>query len=217
MEYYIFHNGGTLSSTDVAQCTEIEQLTLGVTMARSVRKHWVMADSLIFTQREWRLAYRVALRVVKAPDQAEDVAQDALLQAYAARDSFAGRAKPDSWLYRITYNTALSHLRRPFARRYCSADVNETMDAAVNAAPANDSPEQQAAANQLAGYLDSCLSTLRPEDRLAFTERFLLGTTERELGQILGVSTNAAKQRAFRARRAVRSCMGATETAGESI
>lgn len=172
---------------------------------------------LTFGEREWRLAYRVALRVVKVPDQAEDVAQDALLQAYAARDSFAGRAKPDSWLYRITYNTALSHLRKPFARRYSSADVHEAIDAAVTSAPANDSPEDRAAANQLAGSLDSCLRAMRPKDRLAFTERFLLGTTERELGQILGVSTNAAKQRAFRARRAVRSCMSTRECIGESI
>ena len=62
-----------------------------------------MQDStaaLHFGDREWQLAYRVALRVLKAPDQAEDAAQDALLNAYAARESFAGRARPDSWLRR---------------------------------------------------------------------------------------------------------------------
>jgi len=163
------------------------------------------ASQLAFGEREWQLAYRVALRVVKAPDQAEDIAQEALLHAYQARHSFAGRAKPASWLYRIAYNTALTHLRKPFARRYASTDVFRAMDDVATRQPANDSPEEAAMAEQLADTLRECLAEMRDKDRVAFTERFLLGTTERELGEILGVSTNAAKQRAFRARRTVRS------------
>jgi len=164
------------------------------------------SNSLSFGKAEWQLAYRVALRVLKSPDQAEDAAQDALLNAYNARDSFAGRAKPQSWLYRIAHNTALSYLRKPFHKRQSGADVFQLLDGAghgLRGEPANDSPEDEAAANELADSLGTYLSDLRPQDRLAFTERYLLGTSERELGQILGVSANAAKQRAFRARRAV--------------
>ncbi len=167
-----------------------------------------MNGTLSFGQREWQLAYRVALRVLKTADQAEDAAQEALMNAYAARESFAGRSRPDSWLYRIAHNTALSHLRSPFKRRYTSADVNQALDdgsSCTRDAAAPSSPEHTAIANELADRLGTCLDGLRPKDRLAFTERFLLGTSERELGQMLGVTTNAAKQRAFRARRAVRS------------
>lgn len=165
------------------------------------------AGSLYFGQREWQLVYRVALKVLKVPDQAEDAAQDALLSAYMARDSFAGRAQPDSWLYRIAFNTALSHLRRPFRRRYVGADVFQTLDERA-ADDQRTSPEDSAMANELADSLGKCLSQMRPKDRQAFTERFILGTSEKELGTMLGVSTNAAKQRAFRARRSVRSCIG---------
>ncbi len=165
----------------------------------------MMSATLSFGQREWLLVYRVALRILKVPDQAEDAAQEALLSAYTARESFAGRARPDSWLYRIAHNTALTHLRKPFARRYAATDVYEAIDTRSSGQPADSSPEKHAIARQLASRLDDCLSGLRHEDRIAFTERFLLGTSERELGEILGVSTNAAKQRAFRARRAVRS------------
>lgn len=159
-------------------------------------------------EREWRLCYRVALRVLKAPDQAEDAAQEALLRAFAARRSFRGRAAPDSWLYRIAFNAAVSHLRRPFTRRRSGDDVDRVLDDAGRQA-GGDSPETMAAAHQLAGSLEQCMRHMRPLDRLAFTERFLLGTTEKELGRLLGVSTNAAKQRAFRARRTVRTCMRA--------
>lgn len=172
-----------------------------------------MDAKLTFGPAEWRLAYRVALKILKTPDQAEDAAQDALLSAYRARDSFAGTAAPASWLYRIAYNTALSYLRRPFARRYSSADVFQLIDDRAHgdpSKPANDTPEQSAITNQLATRLDQCLGTMRHKDRVAFTERFILGTSERELGRMLGVSANAAKQRAFRARRAVRGCLDPT-------
>jgi RNA polymerase sigma-70 factor (ECF subfamily) len=174
-----------------------------------------MNNELSFGTKEWQLAYRVALKVLKAPDQAEDAAQDALMNAYTARHTFAGRAKPESWLYRIAYNTALSYLRRPFAKRYTSADVFQLVDERAHLEPGSppiDTPEGTAIAEQLATSLGSCLSTMRKKDRIAFTERFIHGTSERELGEMLGVSANAAKQRAFRARRAVRSCISCRET-----
>lgn len=177
-------------------------------LARSMRISRLMTTRLSFGKREWLLAYRVALKILKAPDQAEDAAQDALLSAFTARRHFAGRSRPESWLYRIAHNTALTHLRRPFARRYDAADVFATID--ERCSDGRPSPENHAYAREIAARLDVCLHRLRHEDRIAFTERFLLGTSERELGEILGVSTNAAKQRAFRARRAVRS--GIAET-----
>ena len=166
-----------------------------------------MGTMLSFGHHEWMLAYRVALKVLKAPDQAEDAAQDTMMNAFVARQSFAGRSHPESWLYRIAHNTALTHLKKPFTRRYDPADVftalQERQVREIESEPP--SPEETAIGNQMAASLERCLDRLRTKDRIAFTERFLLGTTERELGEILGVSTNAAKQRAFRARRAVRS------------
>jgi RNA polymerase sigma factor (sigma-70 family) len=169
-----------------------------------------MTETLNFGKDEWQLAYRVALKVLKTPDQAEDAAQDALLSAYRARDRFAGNSKPASWLYRIAHNTALSYLRKPFVKRYAAVDVAQVIDSLGSRdemVPANESPEEVASARELATSLDNCLDCMRPKDRVAFTERFILGTSERELGRMLGVSTNAAKQRAFRARRAIQSCV----------
>ena len=166
-----------------------------------------MTATLTFGHSEWNFAYRVALRVLKAPDQAEDAAQEALMNAYKARHAFSGRSKPASWLYRIAYRVALSHLQRPFPRRYSSADVCQAIENKRQAEPRHDSPEERAVAAQLAERLGDCLDGLSTKDRVAFTEKFLRGTSESELGKMLGVSANAAKQRAFRARRAVRAYM----------
>lgn len=162
-----------------------------------------------FGEDEWQLAYGVALRILKTPDQAEDAAQDALMRAYRARGSYSGRARFSSWLYRIAFTTALGYLRQPhYRRRYRPAnDVGEAAEL-IESLPSTDEPlDAQAATQQLAQCMEGCLDKLRPLDRLAFTERFLHGTSERELGEKLGVSTNAAKQRAFRARRAIRECI----------
>lgn len=156
-----------------------------------------------FGHKEWMLAYAVALRVLKAPDQAEDAAQESLLRAYRFRAKFSGTSRFESWLHRIAFTTALGELRRPHRKRYGrlpggDADPFDTL-------PSNsESPEELANAHQLGAELEACLAELSDADRTAFVERFLRGTTERELGEMLGVSTNAAKQRAFRARRAVR-------------
>lgn len=168
-----------------------------------------------FGSEEWRLAYGVALKILKAPDQAEDAAQEALFRAYRARESYAGKARFQSWLHRIAYTTALSFLRKPHYRRYqslTSAD-NRHADVAQFESP-NGSPEDSATASQLASRLEGCLDNMRELDRIAFTERFLLGASERELGEKLGVSVNAAKQRAFRARKTVRQCMQAKRLGG---
>jgi len=166
-----------------------------------------MGNDPRFSADEWRLAYRVALRILKAPDQAEDAAQDALLRAYRARDAFSGKARFESWLYRIAFTTALSHLRRPHYRAHYKA-ANDGGEDALARLPSNEeTPAEIASASEVATCVEGCLDTMRPLDRIAFTERFIHGTSERELGQLLGVSTNAAKQRAFRARRTMRACV----------
>lgn len=203
-----FWNGSTSSWNPKAPKPEARPAG---TIPATNRLQMSPSPAIRFTEREWQLVYRVALKVLRTPDQAEDAAQDALLRAFRARARFAGRAKPDSWLYRIAFNTALAHLRRPFSRRYIGDDVNRVLDESGARACPNDCPEQTARANQLAGSLRVCMSDMRHEDRIAFTERFILGTSEKELGAILGVSANAAKQRAFRARRRLRSCLAEWE------
>ena len=167
-----------------------------------------------FGLREWQLAYGVALKVLKAPDQAEDAAQEAMLRAYCARHSFSGAARFESWLHRIAFTTALSVLRKPYYRRYqAPARGSDWHSELANLEAPGQSPEDDANSSQLVECLMGCLADMREIDRRAFIERFVLGTTERELGEMLGVSTNAAKQRAFRARRAVRRYMIARRSA----
>jgi RNA polymerase sigma-70 factor, ECF subfamily len=55
---------------------------------------------------------QLAFRYTRNREDAEEIAQDVLLKVYRKIDSFRGDAALSSWIYRITFNTAMSRLRR---------------------------------------------------------------------------------------------------------
>jgi RNA polymerase sigma-70 factor (ECF subfamily) len=55
--------------------------------------------------------YQLAFRYLKNREDAEEVAQDVLLKVYQKIDAFRGDSALSSWIYRITFNAAMSRLR----------------------------------------------------------------------------------------------------------
>src|ERR671915_550143 len=55
--------------------------------------------------------YQLALRHMKNREDAEEVTQDVLMKVYRKVGAFRGDAALSSWIYRITFNTAMSKLR----------------------------------------------------------------------------------------------------------
>jgi RNA polymerase sigma-70 factor (ECF subfamily) len=56
--------------------------------------------------------YRLALRLLKNPAEAEDVVQETFLSAFRGISRFDGRSTLRTWLYRIAWNAAMMRLRR---------------------------------------------------------------------------------------------------------
>src|SRR5919112_3979084 len=69
---------------------------------------------------------QLAFRYVKNWEDAEEVAQDVLLKVYRKIDAFRGDAALSSWIYRITFNTAMSRLRTARASRTAEQQRPET-------------------------------------------------------------------------------------------
>src|SRR5881394_1629841 len=55
--------------------------------------------------------YQLAFRYLRNREDAEEVTQDVLFKVYRKADSFRGDAALSSWIYRITFNTAMSRVR----------------------------------------------------------------------------------------------------------
>jgi len=75
-------------------------------------------------------SFRAAYRVLRDPEQAADVLQEALIKAYKGLDQFESRSSFYTWLYRITVNLALDRRRR--AKRIPSVEWDETVARSVD-------------------------------------------------------------------------------------
>jgi RNA polymerase sigma factor (sigma-70 family) len=58
------------------------------------------------------MAYNISLKLVRHPEEAEEITQDSFIKAYRSLRGFKGDARFSTWLYRIVYNTSISHLRK---------------------------------------------------------------------------------------------------------
>ena len=88
----------------------------------------MVADFNQVVERHSDLVYNVALKMMGRPEDAEEVAQDALLSAYRAYGRFRGDSKITTWLYRITVNAALMRLRKEKKERSLTRTGLEDVD-----------------------------------------------------------------------------------------
>ena len=68
-----------------------------------------------------KAVYTLAARIAGCTEDAEELTQDIFLKAFSSLDRFGGRSSFSTWLYRIAYNTAVSHARRT-RPKHCGID-----------------------------------------------------------------------------------------------
>jgi RNA polymerase sigma-70 factor (ECF subfamily) len=147
--------------------------------------------------------YRLALRMLGDPDEAEDVLQETFINAYKSMSRFEGRSKLGTWLYRIASNQALMRLRKHHPD---TLSVDETVeDEAGAAAPLELTdwcclPEAEFMTGEAQAQLDLAIEQLSPPLRWTFVLRDLQALSTRETAEILGISESAVKTRLLRAR-----------------
>lgn len=140
-------------------------------------------------QRHINLVYSAALRQVRSPELAEEVAQSAFTDL--ARN--AKRLAPDTiltaWLYQVTRRTAIDVVRRESRRQ-----LREQIATEMNAMNATTDDW-----NQIEPLLDEAMEALDATDRSAVLLRYFENRSFREVGERLGASDDAAQKRVSRA------------------
>lgn len=142
--------------------------------------------------------YAHAVRFFGDRSVADDVVQEVFIKVYRGLDSFDGRSKFTTWLYRITRNVCLDQVR---AGRHRPVPV-DPLDVAV-AAP-GDLSDQVA----LSTAVEHAMRALPPEDRDALSAIAVFGLSYEQAGVVLGVPSGTVKSRVFRARRALAATLG---------
>ena len=156
---------------------------------------------------EREYVFSIAMRYVRDEIEADDVTQEAMLLAHRHRDSFAGRSRYSTWLYRVAATTALMHLRKKRRLSRESANVDEVVSRVLSD-PAS-SPEDRVAARQELHAITGALARLAPKYRDVFLLRYRDGKSDAEVAETLGLSLTAAKTRAYRAKAKIRERLAA--------
>jgi len=156
---------------------------------------------------------RLALNLLRSPEDARDIYQEAFLRVYRNLDRFRFDCGFQTWLYRIVTNLCLDHLRKRKVRREEST-VQETaggtrdrMDSVAEERVEGD-PERRIYSRQLQSRIGEVLSGLTPRERMVFEMRHYQGMRLRAIGEALGTTEEAAKNCLFRATQKMRTALG---------
>lgn len=156
----------------------------------------------ILMRRHNERVYRAARAILRDDAEAEDVMQQAYVNAYAHLRQFDGRAKFSTWLLRIAVHEALARARR--RQRYTSMDPQNAASPPVVPVSAEPDPERLALARELGEFLESAVDRLPDGAREVFMLRQVEGMSTEETADVLGVTEAVVKTRLSRAKRAIR-------------
>jgi RNA polymerase sigma-70 factor (ECF subfamily) len=156
--------------------------------------------------------YRLALKMLADPQDAEDVLQETYLQAYRHLSGFDGRARLTTWLYRIAVNQALMMIRK---RRPGQVSIDEPLQGEEGEGEPLQIvdwcclPEEELLSAEGQVHLDRAVEKLPESLRVVFLLRDIEGLSTRETAGVLDLSETAVKTRLSRARLRLREDLSA--------
>jgi RNA polymerase sigma-70 factor (ECF subfamily) len=151
-----------------------------------------------------RRAYALALGVVRHPDDALDVVQDAFIKAHKYLDKFEGNSSFYTWLYRIVMNLAIDHLRKH--RRVKPVELDESKledggDDSLIPRILGGNPGRALMDKEIRARIDQALAELSDNHRAVLVMRELEGLSYEEMAQAMDCSKGTIMSRLFHARK----------------
>jgi len=134
--------------------------------------------------------YSICYRFTRNDADARELTQDVFIKVHRNLRKFNERSKFFTWVYRITVNTCISFKRR-----------NRALPPFLEAEPRRDPVGQRV---RLKVAIDDALRRLPDRQRMAFILRHYQGYTFDEIGDIMGITTGAAKANHYQAVRKLR-------------
>ncbi len=148
---------------------------------------------------------QLALRYVKNWEDAEEVTQDVLMKVHRKIDLFRGDAALSSWIYRITFNTAMSRLRSSRQNRQTEVHATDTSSSQPERMPAEPADwsglaDDQVLRAQMRDRLIASLAHVPTVYRVPVILRDIQGLSTEEASAVLKVKPQTLKSRLHRGR-----------------
>ena len=140
------------------------------------------------------IVFSIALKVLRNREEAEEMAQESFIKAYKSLHTFKGNAKFSTWLYRITYNTCISEVRKKKVKFVSTDDIQVSEE--IEEMNFDGIPEENRAK-----YVKAALEKL-PEDEYTMILFFYFeDKSVEEIGDIMKMTESNVKVKLFRARK----------------
>jgi RNA polymerase sigma-70 factor (ECF subfamily) len=162
----------------------------------SVKKGNIQAFSFL-VEKYQRMIYTLALKLMKKPEDAEELAQDTFVKAYQKIDSYEGKSKFSTWLYTIAYNSCISELRK---RRIEFKSLDDRQVTAEDEQKMNDYYRETKKEDQ-EKYLNMALEKLPEDDQVLVTLYYYENQSMDEISSITGLTVSNIKVKIHRARK----------------
>ena len=138
--------------------------------------------------------YNAALRLLRDPDAAKDIAQITFLKAFENLGKYDPSFKFYSWLYRIAVNESLNALarRKPF-EAFSGEEADETPG-----------PDSRAEGEQTSRAIELALASISPELRTVIVLRHFMNLSYQDMSDVLALPEKTVKSRLYSARQLLR-------------
>jgi RNA polymerase sigma factor (sigma-70 family) len=141
-------------------------------------------------------AYNLAYRICGNHEEAEEIAQDSFLKAYRSLNGFKMKSSFATWLYRIVYNTAISHVRIKkkgvLSLEDFPADATDFIG--------NNTSEEEAENEYRSSLVNFALQKITEEERGLISFYYYEDLSTEEISDVTGISKSNIKVKLFRAR-----------------
>ena len=145
--------------------------------------------------------FNTMVHVIGAREEAEDVCQEAFVQAFVKLNTFAGNSTFYTWLYRIAFNTMASRRRRK--RPVASVDVAREL-AGVEPVDASEEATESLERAERSQHLHAAIAELSDEHRDVIVLREMEGQDYETISDVLHVPIGTVRSRLHRARSQLR-------------
>jgi RNA polymerase sigma-70 factor (ECF subfamily) len=158
----------------------------------------------VLVERYERRIYHVIYGMVRSPEDAKDLAQDAFVKAFQNLHRFRLEAKFYTWLCRIAMNVAIDHLRKMKHRNHAEFDdARGGSDGAqvVRLHSAKDDPSENVAGARMYKTIMDAVETLPDDQKQVLILREIEDMPYKEIAEVLDIPEGTVMSRLYYARR----------------